>query len=191
MPRIPYPQTTEITPENAALLADLPDLNVFRMMARAGAAFGPFMALVNSYLNNGTLDPQLRELVILRVGHTAGAAYEIWHHERVSRELGMSDDRIAAAAGTLPSELFTETENAALALTDDILAHTRAGDASFNAAHALLGDNQTTELVVIVGVYQMVCSFLETMDIEIEDGPVPAGRLEKIAAGVTHHRGQE
>ena len=33
MPRIPYPETTDITPENAALLADLPDLNVFRALA--------------------------------------------------------------------------------------------------------------------------------------------------------------
>lgn len=187
MPRIPYPETTEITPENAALLADLPDLNVFRMMARAGAAFRPFMALVNSYLNNGTLDPQLRELVILRVGHTAGAAYEIWHHERVSCELGMSEERIAAAKGPLPCSLFSDAENAALELTDDIVANTRAGDQTFAAAHTHLGDNQTTELVVIVGVYQMVCTFLETMGIEIEDEPVPEGRLEKIASGVTRH----
>ncbi len=186
MPRIPYPSTADITPENAALLADLPDLNVFKMMARSGAAFAPFMALVNSYLNDGTLDPELRELVILRVGHARSAQYEVWHHERVARELGMSEDRIVAAGASLPSPLLTEVENAALVFADDVVENTRASDATFNAVHAHLGDNQTTELLVVVGVYQMVCSFLETMDIEIESGPVPEGRLEKIKSGVSN-----
>lgn len=187
MARIPYPGPAEITPENAALLADLPDLNVFRMLARAGAAFGPFMALVNAYLNNGQLDPALRELVILRVGHDAGAAYEIWHHERVARELGMSENAIAAAAGPLPSPYLSDTENAALAFTDDVLANTRAGDDTFAAMRAHLGDNPLTELVVVIGVYRMVCTFLETMGIDIETGEVPAGRLARIAAGVSRH----
>ncbi len=185
MPRIPYPSSGDISSENAALLADLPDLNVFKMMARSGAAFAPFMALVNAYLNNGTLDPELRELTILRVGHKNAAQYEVWHHERVSRELGMAEERIMAAGGTLPSPLLNDAENTALALADDIIENTRASDKSFTAAHAHLGDNQTTELVVVIGVYQMVCAFLETMDIEIESGPVAAGRLEKIKAGVS------
>lgn len=187
MPRIPYPEAGDITPANAKLLADLPDLNVFKMMARSGAAFAPFMALVNSYLNDGSLNPQLRELVILRVGHKNAAQYEVWHHERVARELGMSEDRIMAAGAPSPSPLLTDIENAAIAFADDVVENTRAGDASFNAVHRHLGDNQTTELLVVIGVYQMVCAFLETMDVEIEAGPVPEGRLEKIASGVSRN----
>lgn len=187
MARIPYPEAHEIGPRNAALLADLPDLNVFRMMARAGAAFGPFMNLVNAYLNEGRLDPALRELVILRVGHAMGAAYEVWHHERVARELGMSEERIAAAAAALPAAPLNDAENAALAFTDDILANTRAGDETFAAIRAHLDDNTLTELVVVIGVYRMVCTFLETLDIDIESDPVPEGRLARIASGIARH----
>ncbi len=187
MARIPYPEPGELRPENAALLEDLPDLNVFRMVARAGSSFGPFMALVSAYLNDGQLDPQLRELVILRVGHFCKSAYEVWHHERVSREVGMDETRIKAAAGPIPSPHFSDAENAALALTDDILVNTRAGDATFSEALSHLGKNPLSELVVIIGVYMMVCRFLETFDIDIETGEVPEGRLEKIRAGVTRH----
>ena len=186
MPRIPYPTPADITPENAALLADLPDLNVFKMMARSGSAFAPFMALVNAYLNDGTLNPELRELVILRVGHKLAAQYEVFHHERVSRELEMSEDRIMAAGGPLPSPLLSDVENTALTFTDDVVENTRSSDEIFKAIHAHLGDNQTAELLVVIGVYQMVCSFLETMDIEIESGPVPEGRLEKIRSSANH-----
>ena len=123
--------------------------------------------------------------MILRVGHARSARYEIWHHERVARELGMDEDRIAAAGAPLPSPLLADAENAALAFADDVVENTRASDATFSAVHTHLGDNQTTELLVVIGVYQMVCSFLETMDIEIESGPVPEGRLEKIKSGVS------
>jgi len=190
MARIPYPEPADITPENARLLADLPHLNVFRMLARSGAAFGPFMALVNAYLNEGRLDPELRELVILRVGHAAQSSYEVWHHERLSRELGVTREKIAAAAGALPSPCLSEAENAALAFTDDVLANTRAGDDTFAANRAHLGDDALTELVVVIGVYRMVCTFLETMGIDIETGEVPAGRLARIAAGVSRHTGE-
>lgn len=184
MPRIPYPSPEDISAENVALLADLPDFNVFKMMARTGAAFGPFMALVNAYLNDGTLNPELRELAILRVGHNLSAQYEVWHHERVARELGMSEERIMAAGAPSPSPLLSDVENAAVAFADDVVENTLASQKSFDAVHAHLGDNQTTELLMIIGVYQMVCSFLETMDIEIETSSVPEGRLEHIKTGV-------
>ena len=43
-----------------------------------------------------SLPDTLRELIILRVGHLCDAPYEIHHHERISREIGMSEQLIAA-----------------------------------------------------------------------------------------------
>ena len=40
--------------------------------------------------------PSLRELAILRVGRLSRAAYEVFQHERIAREAGVAEDKIAA-----------------------------------------------------------------------------------------------
>ena len=180
MARLPYPDPKNLPEDARKLLETLPPLNIFRMIAGSGASFIPFMSLINAYLNEGTLDDELRELVILRVGHLCGAAYELHHHVRVSRGLGLSEARIGATAGTFPSPHFSEAENAALAFTDDLVAHVKADKALFDAAREHLGDTGIQELAIIVGVYLLVCRYLETFEIELEEKEIQGDSLEEI-----------
>ncbi len=184
MARLPYPDLKDLSPENRELMASLPPLNVFRMISGAGASFAPFMQFISAYLNEGVLDPELRELVILRVGHLCGSAYEVHQHERVSRTIGISEDRIQAVKGTLPNELFTKAENAALLFADEQVAQIKVSDATFKAAHAHLTDAQVVELTIIVGTYLMVCRFLETLEIELEETDIDGSGLEEIEESV-------
>ncbi|MFZ2469157.1 MAG: carboxymuconolactone decarboxylase family protein [Parvibaculum sedimenti] len=180
MARLPYPDPKDLPEDARKLLETLPPLNIFRMIAGSGASFVPFMALINAYLNEGTLDDELRELLILRVGHLCGSAYELHHHVRVSRGLGLSEARIAATAGTLPSPHLSEAENAALAFADDLVAHVKADKALFDAARKHLGDTGIQELAIIVGVYLLVCRYLETFEIELEEKEIEGDSLEDI-----------
>ncbi len=184
MARLPYPNPEDLLPENRELMAGLPPLNVFRMMSGAGASFAPFMQFISAYLNEGVLDPELRELVILRVGHLCGSAYEVHQHERVSRTLGMSEARIQTVKGPLPNGLFSDAENAALAFTDEQVAKVKVSDATFDATKAHLSDPQMVELTIIVGTYLMVCRFLETLEIELEENDIDGSGLEEIEASV-------
>ncbi len=180
MARIPYPDPASLPPENRALRETLPQLNIFRMLSGAGTSFPAFMKLINAYLNDGVLDPELRELVILRVGHLCGSSYEVHQHKRVSRMLGVTAERIEAAAAKLPSPLFSETENAVLAFTDNQVANVKADAALFANAHRHLGDAGMQELVIVVGIYLLVCRYLETFEIEIEDEDIPTSGLDEI-----------
>lgn len=180
MARIPYPEPASLPEANRRLLETLPGLNIFRMIAGSGASFAPFMALINAYLNEGVLDAELRELVILRVGHLSGSAYEMHQHRRVSRTLGLSEARIAAAAGPLPSAHFSGGENAALALADDLVAHVKGEAVLFEAARAHLGDTGIQELIIVVGIYMLVCRYLETLDIELEQKDIEGSGLDDI-----------
>lgn len=184
MARLPYPDPTSLPERNRDLLAQLPQLNVFRMMAGAGASFGPFMQFISAYLNEGVLDPELRELVILRVGHLCGSAYEVHQHERVSRTIGMSDERIAAVKGHLPNSRLSDAENAALAFTDEQVANVKVREQTFNATKAFFSDAQMTELVIVIGTYLMVCRFLETLEVEIEETDIDGSGLEEIEKSV-------
>ena len=180
MARLPYPAPADLTPANRALLEGLPQLNIFKMLAGSGPSFAPFMALINAYLNEGLLNAELRELVILRVGHLCGSSYELHQHVRVSRVLGLSEPRIAATAGTLPSPHFSDAENACLALADDLTANVKGKAPLVEAVRTHLGDAATQELIIIIGVYLLVCRFLETLEIEIEDVPFDGSGLEEI-----------
>tara|TARA_R110002096_G_scaffold146974_1_gene306091 strand:- start:1430 stop:2005 length:576 start_codon:yes stop_codon:yes gene_type:complete len=189
--RLPYPDLKDLSPENRDLMASLPPLNVFRMMSGAGASFAPFMQFISAYLNEGALDPELRELVILRVGHLCGSAYEVHQHERVSRTLGMSVPRIQAVKGNLPSDLFSDAENAALLFSDEQVAQVKVSDTTFAATHTHLTDPQIVELTLIVGTYLMVCRFLETLEIELEETDIDGSGLEEIEASVKNLNGSE
>ncbi|MDO8837945.1 MAG: carboxymuconolactone decarboxylase family protein [Parvibaculum sp.] len=180
MARIPYPDPATLAPEARALRETLPQLNIFKMISGSGPSFLPFMALVNAYLNDGLLDTELRELVILRVGHLCGSAYEQHQHRRVSRMIGMTEARIEAASNALPSPHLSETENAVLAFTDDQVANVKADARLFAAAHAALGDAAMQELVIIIGIYLLVCRYLETFEIELEEKDIETSGLDEI-----------
>tara|TARA_R110002110_G_scaffold18688_9_gene78353 strand:- start:3336 stop:3899 length:564 start_codon:yes stop_codon:yes gene_type:complete len=180
MARIPYPDPAALPDTNRKLLEGLPQLNIFRMLAGAGTSFPAFMGLLNAYLNEGVLDPELRELTILRIGHLAGSSYELHQHRRISRILGISAARVEASAGKLPSPLFSDAENAALAFTDDQVAHIKADERLFAAAHEHLGDAGMQELVIVIGIYLLVCRYLETFEIDLEDEEIPTSGLDEI-----------
>ncbi|MBI1261681.1 MAG: carboxymuconolactone decarboxylase family protein [Rhizobiales bacterium] len=181
MAMLPYPDPASLPADDAALLAKLPPLNIFRMLAGSGPSFQPLMALFNAYLNNGLLDHEMRELIILRVGHVCGSAYEQHQHRRVSRMIGMSDERIAAASGALPSAHLSEAENSVLVFVDSLAIHTKGDPALFERAKQHLDDAAIQEVVIVTGIYLLVCRYLETMGIEIEETDIESSGLEEIA----------
>ena len=65
--RIPLPSDDELTPEHRELLANMPALNVFRMLAGMPKAIGPFMQLGGAVLSTA-LDARRREMAVLRDG---------------------------------------------------------------------------------------------------------------------------
>lgn len=187
MARLPYPDPASLPERDRKILEDLPPLNIFRMMAGSGPSFAPFIGLINAYLNGGVLDAELRELLILRVGHLCGSSYELHQHRRVARTIGMAGPRIEAAGGALPSPLFSAAENASLALADDLVAHVKADAGLLEGARAHLGDAGVQELVLVTGVYMFVCRYLETFEIELEEKEIQGSGLEEIRRSMENH----
>jgi alkylhydroperoxidase family enzyme len=168
MARIPY--TTEQTmPEEAkADFAKLQPLNIFKMMAHSGKLLGRYIRLGNYLLFKSKLDPVLREIAILRVGYISGASYETHQHERIGRDVGMSDALIEAVKQGPDSPEFDDLQRMVMRITDDLVHNVRASDATFKPLQDQLSVAELQELVLTVGYYMMTCRFLETFDIDIE-----------------------
>jgi alkylhydroperoxidase family enzyme len=170
--RIPYYEVDQATGKHAEFLDKLkPHLNIYRMLANSEAGLKGFVRMGNALLFRCELDPVLREFAIIRVGRLSRAAYEVFQHERIGREAGISDEKIVALRdATIESPVFSDNEKAVLRFADDVVRNVKASDKTLKAVRAFLTPGAIVELTLTVGYYMMVCRFLETTGVEGEEG---------------------
>ena len=139
MPRIPYYEVENATGKHAEFLDKLkPHLNIYRMLANSEAGLKGFIRMGNALLYRCELDARLRELAILRVGRLSRAAYEVFQHERIAREAGVAEEKIAALRdATIEAPAFNDNEKAVLRYTDDVVRNVKASDKTLKAVQAL------------------------------------------------------
>jgi len=172
MPRLPYYEVENAAGKHAEFLDKLkPHLNIYRMLANSEAGLKGFVRMGNALLYRCELDPVLRELAIIRVGRLSRAAYEVFQHERIGREAGVTEDKIfALREATIESPVFNDNEKAVLRFADDVVRNVKASDRNLKAVQAFLSPGAVVELTLTVGYYMMVCRFLETTGVEGEEG---------------------
>jgi len=172
MARIPYYEVEKATGKHAEFLGKLgTHMNIYRMLANSESGVKGFTRMGNALLYRCELDPVLRELAIIRVGRLSRAAYEVFQHERIGREAGVSDDKIAALRdATIEAPAFSDNEKAVLRFTDDVVRNVRASDKTLKAVEAFLSPAALVELTLTIGYYMMVCRLLETTGVDGEEG---------------------
>ena len=172
MPRIPYYEVDKATGKHAEFLAKLgTHMNIYRMLANSESGVKGFTRMGNALLYRCELDPVLREIAIIRVGRLSRAAYEVFQHERIGREAGVAEEKIAALRDATPeSPAFSDHEKAVLRFTDEVVRNVRASDKALKAVEAFLTPGAIVELTLTIGYYMMVCRFLETTGVEGEEG---------------------
>jgi len=170
MPRIPYPDLDALPPKLKDFMAKVDGrVNVFRMLPLAESATEHWHRLGNALLHKSKLDPKLRELAIVRVGHLCRASYEIYQHERIAARVGVPAEKIAALKDGADSPAFDDLEKLVLRFTDEVVRNVKASDATFRSLNEHLSNHEMAELVLVIGYYQMTCAFLENFEIPIEE----------------------
>ena len=166
--RIPYFDMTQAPASLQQLLKSRHPLNLYRMLPHAGPAAEGFLALGGALLREGALDPQLREIAILRVGFLSGASYEVHQHRRIARRVGLTDAKVAALEPGADLGALSDLERQVLQFTDQLVHHVKAPDAMFDAMLARFSHRELAELTLTVGFYMMVSRFLENFEVDIE-----------------------
>ena len=171
MARHAYPSLDNLSPRLAEELRKriAPDRgNVWKMLMWSPDIAEPFIDFNDAVRYKISLSDSLRELIILRVGHLCEAAYEIHHHTRISREIGMSEELIAAPKVGASAPGLDTTQRLALSLTDDLLKERRASDVNMAQAIKVFGESGLNEIIMLVGCYVLACMLLRTWGVEIE-----------------------
>ncbi len=185
MARIPYPDPKSLPDSDREFLENLPQLNISRMLAGSPSMFKPLMRLFNAYLNDGVLDVELREIIILRVGNLRNSTYELDNHRRAARIIGMSQECIDALEPGNDLAVFTDEERLVIKFVDEVLRDGGASKATFEAVAEFMNTAELLELTVVIGVYTMVSQICATFEIETEETPIAETGIEDIAKAVS------
>jgi 4-carboxymuconolactone decarboxylase len=173
-PKIPLPTDDELEPGQREILASLPPLNVFRMVAGARRAVRPFLGLGAAVLN-GALDARRREIAVLRVAHATNAHYEWVQHEQLGRSVGVSDAEIEAIRTEEPVSSLDEEANLICRVADEVSRDVRLSDDALERIVDRYGPREASELILLVSYYNMVSRFLESTRVEVEGEPLLEG----------------
>ncbi len=159
VPRLPYPDVE----------AGPGVLNVERMFGHIPPEIAaPFRVYSRALIADATLDPLLRELAILRVGHLSRSAYEVHQHNEFARYLGMAEGKIAAIAQGAKAAVFDARERAALNFVDEMVLMVRPSDAALAEVQNYLELPALFALMLAAGQYMTICRILETVGVPIE-----------------------
>ncbi len=150
-----------------AFLAQTPPLNLFKALANAPGLAGLTAQFGGFLLFQSELDPKVREVAILRAAWMVGNAYEIGHHERIGRDVGLDEPALSAARSGMVEGL-PEDQALGLRWAEEVLTDHAASERLASRAIELLGIRPTIELSLTVGYYLMVAQFLDSFRIPFE-----------------------
>jgi alkylhydroperoxidase family enzyme len=126
------------------------------------------------------LDPQLRELGQTRAGYARGSQFVFSQHCKSCRDVGLSEEKIAAIPSWGASDVFSPVERAVLAYTDDlVLSSGRVSDGVFEQLKKHLSDVEIFEFTYITAMYDMHASISRALRLEYDN---VEERIVEIAA---------
>ena len=116
------------------------------------------------------LDPKLRELGQIRAGWTVGSQFVFSQHSKACRDVGFTDEQVAAIPSWSVADCWSPVERAVLAYTDCLtLQHGRVPEALFDELKRLLSDEEILEFTYITCTYAMHATMTKALRLEYDD----------------------
>jgi len=145
----------------------VPVPNVLGTLLHHPTLAGPFLAYNNVLLQTPTLEPRVRELMILRVAWRTRSRYEFVQHARLAARLGITEDEVAAI-GDSDGGAWSTLERALLDATDQLIDRYRVDDATWNRLAERLDERQLVELVFVVGTYVGLAMAFNSFGLQVD-----------------------
>lgn len=179
-PRMTTPRVAPIppsawTPEQRAMITPQlrPNgeaLNLYTTMLNHPKLYGP-RARFGSYLQrDGLLDPETRELLIMRTAWNIRTNYEWAHHAEPASKAGLSDAHISAIATGPSAPIWTARQRAVLSAADELRREAFISDATWAELARYYGMKERIEIVYTVGGYTMTGLAINSLGIQTEPG---------------------
>lgn len=144
--------------------------NIYRALAHSPQSLAAVTGLARALWHQSALDRPLQELIILRVALLTRSDYEWGRHRHTARTVGLDDGKVAALPAWEQSDQFSPAERAALRVTDEATSNIAASEAAVTELRRHFSEQQTVEIILLGGMYNMVARFLRSLEIDQESG---------------------
>jgi alkylhydroperoxidase family enzyme len=151
-----------------AQVANLPE--VVRTMVRHPELFARQLDVGLYLLSQGALAARDRELAVLRIGWLCQAPYEWGEHVLVAKKLGLTSEQIERIVIGSQAPGWSAHEQAILRATEELHADAMISDATWETLAKTLDEKQLIELPIIVGQYQTVAYYQNSLRLRLHDG---------------------
>jgi len=142
-------------------------LNVHRVMAHHPELLAAWAPLRRHVAAGSSLSPRFRELVILRLAHRMGVAYEWYHHVRRALAAEVAPEEVEAVK-LGPNGRWPEAESVLLTAVDELHDHLNVTDSTWAALARLFTTDQILDLLVTVGTYTTLAMVINATGVEVE-----------------------
>jgi 4-carboxymuconolactone decarboxylase len=171
MSRFPYPDPATLSADKKEVMTGSSGrvLNVSRMaMHTPDALWLAQRRLGRATVFESTLDPRLRELLILRVAYLSGSEYELFHHLKIAENLGVTaEQREAMRTGDFSG--LTPQERALADFVTEVVRDVSPSDATLQAAKDAFPTPHIFEMVVLIGGYMITARMAAVGGVELDD----------------------
>ena len=154
--------------------------NVIKTMMHNMPLFNSFNVLGRHIMSDSSLEPRLREILIMRVGWNTECEYQWGQHVRMSLPAGLTAEDHERIKEGAAAQGWSELESALITAVDELLSDTMISDETFTVLARHLNTEQITDAIFTVGHYNMVAMGLNSLGVQREPGVVgfdgqPAG----------------
>lgn len=182
MPRIPYPDPATLSEETRAMIAGTP-INIVRMAAYAHPMLQIAQAnIAYAFGNPEVIEPQLREVIVLRVARMEQSAYEQHQHRTIALSAGFSpetiEDILAGKYDKLPP-----LHAAAARFTDELVQFGNVTDQTLADMRGLVSDNVLVNMTMVVGQYMGVARLIAVTGPDMDEevlGSLPTSETDRF-----------
>jgi alkylhydroperoxidase family enzyme len=162
------PQTAASSPEILAGLSRLPEIVL--TMLRHPELFALHTDVGLQLLARGALSLRDRELAVLRTAWLCQAPYEWGEHVMVGKRFGLTSEDIARVIDGPDAVGLDEHESALLRAVDELRGDAMISDATWSTLAKRLNEQQLIELPIIVGQYQTVAYYQNSLRLRLHTG---------------------
>jgi alkylhydroperoxidase family enzyme len=159
-PRLPVPPRDPASPKG---------LNAMGVLAHHPELTAAYNNLISHALYYTTITARQRELLILRVAHLRGAAYEWAQHVYQAGVAGIGPEEIERVRVGPGDPTWDRLERALLAAADELVADARIADATYAALSSSLDIQQLMDVVFTVGAYEVFAMVMRSFDVALDD----------------------
>jgi AhpD family alkylhydroperoxidase len=140
--------------------------NLFLTLGRHRGLFRGWLWFAGRLMPGGKLPRRDTELVILRVAHLRDCRYEFDHHVRLGRRAGIGAEDVRRIVDGPDAAGWNARDRTLLQAVDELHGGGDLTDQTWQALQAELDERRLIELIFLVGHYEMLATFINTVRIQ-------------------------